>query len=114
MKQETPEEDFIFYNCIESKEYIINFDDTPCNILIGKTKKNVIISSLCFTTNLNKMEFGLAINKEFESIDELYDYIINIFDKKNAKIKINEKREIILNLLLLNGKEIQINNKNGN
>ena len=108
MKQETPEEDFIFYNCIESKEYIINFDDTPCNILIGKTNDQVIFSGSHFYTSMNLNEFNLIIKKNFKSINELYVYIIKIFDKKNVEIKYDEKKDILLELLQLNGQKIRL------
>lgn len=111
MNQETPNENLLIQNYIESKDYQINIGDTPCNILIGKTEKDVIISSFCFFTNINHNEFDLAINKKFESLNELYIYIINIFDKKNVKIDFNENKEIQIELLLLNGKKIQIASK---
>lgn len=112
MHQETPNEDFIIDNYIESKEYQINYNGSPYNILIGKTKDQLIFSSSYFYTNINQTEFNILFKKKFKSINESYDYIINIFDKKkNVEIKYNEKHEILLELIQLNGKKIQLSTR---
>jgi len=94
-----PISDFNIENYIKSKEYQINKDNIYYNILIGKTSKHVIIRSLQFCINITPEEFGF-LNINDKSIDNLFDYFVDIFDKK--KIKIDEiKPKKIMKLILI-------------
>ena len=82
---------------IESKEYTLNKDNIKYHIKIGKTKDKIVLSSLNYEVKFN-LDDLIKISKLFsicKSIDEVYELLINLFNRNKVIIK-----EIITNKLL--------------
>ena len=86
-------------NIIEYKEYELIKENYKFNILIGKSKNDIIIKIEDYETKLNNNDISLKL----DTIDDLYEFLINIFNQKKVIIK-----QIIINeviVLLLKEKE---------
>ena len=89
--EKTPE------NELESKEYTLKKDNIKYHIKIGKTKDKILLSSLNYEAKFN-LEDLVKISKLFsicKSIDEVYEFLINLYNRNKVVIK-----EIITNKLL--------------
>ena len=88
-------------NLLESEEFRIFQNNYIFLILIGRTDNSVTIKCSNYSTNLNNNEVSLISGQKFQSINALYNFIINIF--KNNKVKINlANNEMNLDLSFLN------------
>ena len=88
-------------NLLESEEFQIFQNNYIFLILIGRTDNSVTIKCSNYSTNLNNNEVSLISGQKFQSINALYNFIINIF--KNNKVKINlANNEMNLDLSFLN------------
>ena len=74
-------------NLLESEEIQIFQNNYIFLILIGRTNNSVIIKSSYYSANLNNNEISFISGHNFQSINELYNFIINIF--KNNQVQIN-------------------------
>jgi len=101
---------------IKYKEYQLIKENYKFNILIGKSQNDIIIRIGDYENILNNNDISLKL----DTIDDLYDFFINIFNQKMAIIKqliINE--EIVLLLKVEREEELEIilkyanKNKNG-
>ena len=72
---------------LEINEYILKKGNISFMIIILKTRMNVIIKSISYELKLTPNEFSMTANLLFKTIDELYLYIKNIFEKKNVIIQ---------------------------
>ena len=72
---------------LEINEYILKKGNISFMIIILKTRMNVIIKSISYELKLTPNEFSMTANQLFKTIDELYLYIKNIFEKKNVIIQ---------------------------
>ena len=75
---------------IESKEYSLSKDNIKYNIKVIKTKLKLILSCIHYEFKSNIEEL-ITISKLFnicKSIEEVYEFIINLFN--NKKVSINE------------------------
>ena len=72
---------------LEINEYILKKGNISFMIIILKTRMNVIIKSISYELKLTPKEFSMTANLLFKTIDELYLYIKNIFEKKNVIIQ---------------------------
>ena len=72
---------------LEINEYILKKGNISFMIIILKTRMNVIIKSISYELKLTPNEFSMTTNQLFKTIDELYLYIKNIFEKKNVIIQ---------------------------
>ena len=72
---------------LEIKEYILKKGNISFLIIICKTRLNVIIKSVSYELKLTPNEFSMKVNQLFKSVEELYLYIKNIFEKKNVIIQ---------------------------
>ena len=73
---------------IEKKEYHINdIDNNPITILIIKTNDNIIIRSLFYEIKLTSKELSLITKIKFDSLNEVFEFINNIFEQNKYKIK---------------------------
>ena len=89
-------------------QYILFKDNEPHKILIFKRQNQIIFESRQYKLNLNLEEFIKRININFKSLNDLYDFIVDLFNKNRAFIK--EKSKIMLKIkLLLFEEEININ-----
>ena len=88
-------------NLLESEEFQIFQNNYIILILIGSTDNSVTIKCSNYSANLNNNEVSLISGQKFQSINALYNFIINIF--KNNKVKINlANNEMNLDLSFLN------------
>ena len=74
---------------IEAREYSLTKDKIKYNIKVGKIKSKIIISSIHYEYKSN-LEDLIQISKLFnicKSIDDVYEFIINLFNKKKVSIK---------------------------
>ena len=72
---------------LDISEYIIKKGNISFTIFIFKTRANVIIKSISYEAKLTPNEFSMTTKQLFKSIDEVYLYIKNIFEKKNVMIQ---------------------------
>ena len=87
---------------IELKEFTINKEGIKHLIKIGKTKDKIILSSLNYEAKFN-LEDLIKISKLFnicKSIDEAYEFIVNLFSRNKVNIKeINDNKLLKINIL---------------
>jgi len=69
---------------LEISDFVIKKGNIPTKIYLTKTRTNVIIKCISYEVRLTPNEFSMKANQLFKSIDELYLFIKNIFEKKNA------------------------------
>ena len=107
---------------IEIKSYDINFENNPYKLDIGKSedKRNIIFKIYQYKNNLQRKYYYSVINIEtfynlniafkfYKSIDEIYSFLLDIFNKKQFYIKKNENNfVIVVNFLIQGGKNIGI------
>ena len=88
---ETPNGNNYTENLLESKEFRIIQDNHIYLILIGKTMNTVTVKCSSYSTNLNYSEISLIAQYQLNSINELYNFIIIIFNSGNVKIEMKNK-----------------------
>ena len=95
----------IYDNLIEFEEYYLIKDNNAYKIIVGKRRNEIIIKCKNYETKLYNNNLPVIIKSKFNSIDEAYDYIINIFNENKAKIKyilIKKEIKLILELCIYN------------
>ena len=83
---------------LEIKEYFLKKGNLSFMIIISKTRLNITIKSISYEIKLTPNEFSMTANQLFKSVDELYLFIKNIFEKKNVIIQDMNNR--IMKLIL--------------
>ena len=78
------------------KEYKINYYSNILKIIIAKTKYNVIIRSSYYELKYNINDLSILTKIKFNSIDEAYEFIDNIFNQNKYYIKDISPDQIIL------------------
>ena len=101
-------------NYIDFKEYKIDYNKSSFDILIGLIKEGVIIKSLTYNTKISQNDLSKLTNVIYNSTEELYEFIKNIFEQKKAIIKEVTKEKMILIIIIYDAlkmkeKEIEIN-----
>ena len=71
----------------EINEYTIKKGTIPFTIFISKGRVCVTIKSISYEIRLTPNDFSLTTKQPFKSVDEVYLFIKNIFDKKNVIIQ---------------------------
>ena len=89
LKGETPLGNNLTENLLESEEIQIIQDNLTFLILIGRTNNLVKVKSSCYSCDLNCIESSFLCGKQFNSVNELYFFIVNIFKGKNIQINIS-------------------------
>ena len=100
-------------NYIDFKEYKIYYNKSPF-ILIGLAKEEVILTSFNYVKKINKNELSKLTNIIYNSLEELYEFIKNIFEQNKVIIKEVTKEMMKLIIILYDAlkmkeKEIEIN-----
>ena len=75
-------EKFINFN-----EYKIKKDDSSIDILIGITEQYIVIRSLYYEVRINSNELSLLTKIIYNSLDEVFEYLNNLFKEKEVIIK---------------------------
>ena len=78
------------------KEYKAKYLSEFYNIIIEKTKNNIIIRTTYYELKLNSQDLSLLTKAKFNSINEAFDFLINIFDQNRYYIKGIFSNKIIL------------------
>jgi hypothetical protein len=86
---------------LEINEYIIPKGNIPLTFFISKTKNYVIIRSIFYELKLNPNDFSKITKDLFRSVDEIYQFLKNIFEKKNIIIPeiSNKMMKLIISFL---------------
>ena len=96
------------------KQYKIYYNKSPFDILIGLTKEDIIIKSFNYDKKINKNELSKLTNVIYNSVEELYEFIKNIFEQNKVIIKEVTKEMMKLIIFIydtskMKEKEIEIN-----
>ena len=83
---------------LEINEYIIPKGIIPITFFLSKTKNYVIIRSISYELKLTPNDFSLITKQMFRSIDDIYQLLKNIFEKK--AILIQEISNKIMKLII--------------
>ena len=90
---------------LESKEFTLNKDNIKYHIKIGKTNDKIFLTSLNYEAKLT-LEDLKKTSKLFcicKSIDEVYEFLINLFIRNKVVIKeINTNNLLKINLIIFN------------
>ena len=101
-------------NFLDFKQYKIYYNKSPFDILIGLTKEDVLIKSFNYYKKINKNELSKLTNVIYNSVEELYEFIKNIFEQNKVIIKEITKEMMKLMITIYDGlkmkeKEIEVN-----
>ena len=88
-------------NLIEYKEYELIKDNYKFNILIGKSENDIIVRTGDYETKLNNNNISLKL----DTITDLYEFLINIFNQKKVIIKQLIINEVIILLVKIKEEE---------
>ena len=93
-------------NINEYEEFFLLKENNVFKLIVEKTNNNnIIIRCKRYITQININEFSIIIKNSFNNIDEVYKYIINIFENNKVNIKeIKNNKEMKLLLTFFNGK----------
>lgn len=81
---------------IIKKEYRIKYLSNIVKIIIAKVKYNIIIRSSYYELKYNINDLFILTKIKFNSIDEAYEFIVNIFNQNKYYIKEISSDKIIL------------------
>ena len=107
-KGQTPVGNNFTENLLESEEILIIYNNLSFLILVGRTNDFVKVKSSCYSCDLNCGESSFLCGKQFNSVNELYYFIVNIFKGKNIQINIKDNE---LNITLSFYNDIMKQNK---
>ena len=86
---------------IEYEEYYVLKDNKAYKIIVGKINNEIIIKYKKYEMKINNVRIPLFRESGVNSIDEGYEYLINIFEQNNVIIKdivINKTFKLILKM----------------
>jgi len=96
------------------KEFKLKYLSDNYEIIIGKSKNNIIIQSSLYELKLNREDLSILTKAIFNSIDDSFEFIENIFNQKKSYIKdiSSEEMKIIIktfDIIKEKEKEIELN-----
>ena len=92
---------------ISYQEFYFNINYIIYKIVVAKKNNQVTIQYKNYLISFNIKEFSILTKINFESIDKIYDYIIDLFEENKVTIKnIIKKKEMKLNFMI-DGKVIE-------
>ena len=83
---------------IEISEYFLKKGNIPFTMFIAKARNYVLMKTISYEIKLTPNEFSMTAKQLFKSIDEIYLFLKNIFEKKNVAIQDINNR--VLKLIL--------------
>ena len=111
-KDQLSDENILMENIIEQEEYYLIKDNSAFKFIIGKLTNEIIIKCKNYEIRLNYNDLSILTKAILKSIDEAYEFIINIFEYNKAfikDIKINKTIKLLLKVYILNiEKDIEI------
>ena len=91
-----------FYNnLIEYEEYFLVKENIAYKFIIGKRKNDIIIKCKNYEIKLNNNDLSLLTENILNTLDNAFDFMINIFEENKVMIKditINKSIKLILKL----------------
>ena len=91
----------LFIDLEQYEEYYIIKENRVFKIIIKKRKNGIIIKYKSYETKLNINNLFNLANVQFDTIDEAYQFIINLFEENKVLIKnilINKSLKLLFNL----------------
>ena len=102
----------IFENILENEEFYIIKEHNAYKFIISKKQSEIIIKCKNYDIKFNNNDLSILTKSILNTIDDAYDYIINIFQENKVVIKeiINKKTiKLLMKIYILNKqKEIEI------
>ena len=98
-------ENIAFENLIEYEEYYLIKENNAYKFIIGKEKNEIIIKCKNYEIKLNNNHLSILSKSILNSVDDSYEFIINIFEENKAKIKnitINKTIQLLLKIYIYN------------
>ena len=94
---------------IDTQEYFLVNDDIIYKIVIGKNNFEIFIKNKNYMFTFNENDLSILTKEKFNSIDEAYDFIIDLFEENKVIISnITIKKEIKLIMKMELEKEIKL------
>ena len=93
------------------KEFKLKYLSEIYEIIIGKSKNNIFIKSSIYELKLNSEDLSILTKYQFNSIDDSFEFIENIFNQKKSYIKnisSDEMKLIIKTIDVIKVKEKEI------
>jgi hypothetical protein len=72
---------------LEYEEYFLLKENIIYKISIEKTESEIYFKYKNYRINLNHKDLSILMNKNFSSIDEVYQYMIDRFEDNKIEIK---------------------------
>ena len=97
--------DNIFENLVDYEEYYLIKEKAAYKFIIGKTSNGVIIKCKNYELTFNNNDLFIFTKSKFETIDDSFLFIINIFEENKVTIKdiiINKTITLLLNIYISN------------
>ena len=114
MNYEIPISERKFNNKL-SEEYYLTKDNTIYKVIVGKLNNTIIINCKRYETTFKNNELSILTKQELNSIDEEYEFIINLFEDNKVSIQEIKKDDYISLKLKINNfneeKEIELSLK---
>ena len=104
-KGDNIKENELYEKINEYEEYYLIKENNAFKFIVGKTDKYIIIRCKNYEIKLNNNDLTILTKSLLNTINDAYEYIINIFDDKKVVIKdiINNKTiSILLRIYILN------------
>ena len=77
-----------FYNnLIEYEEYFLVKENIAYKFIIGKRKNDIIIKCKNYEIKLNNNDLSLLTENILNTLDNAFDFMINIFEENKVMIK---------------------------
>ena len=86
-------------NILDIQEFYLTKEGIIYKIIIGKNKEQIFIQSKKYFIKFNLKDFSFLIKTDFNSIDKVYEYIINLFEENQIFISdIKQNESLILKI----------------
>ena len=96
---------------LEKQKYYLIIENSAHKIIVGKKKTEIVIKCSKYEIILTLNDFLLLMKKDFKTIDELYYFIINLFEENRVfieSITINFFMKLILRINNIEEKNIEL------
>ena len=94
-----------YESIIECEEFFLIKENSVYKIIIANRKSEILIKCKNYEIHLNNNDFSILMKTKFNSLNELYIFIINRFEQSNVIIKdiiINQYIKLILKTIIDN------------
>ena len=99
---------FDFKGIVSCHDYYLIKDFNIYQIILAKNDSEILIKSSNYMTKINSNFFSLLTQKAFDSINAIYNGLINAFDEKTIFIKEIKIKQLIKLLFIIEDREIEI------